>query len=165
LKGEKVMNYKFVEKDAFTVVGKKIPVTCVNGENFKIIPEFCHQCSVDGTYDRLGKMCVDDMGIMGICASFDKDHFDYYSAVTHRDGKIPEGMETLEIPKLTWAVFEAVGPIPDAIQDTWKRIFSEWFPSSGYEHAEGPELEVYERGDMSKPDYKSYVWIPVTRAK
>lgn len=165
LKGEKVMNYKFVEKNAFTVVGKKIPVTCVNGENFKIIPEFCHQCSVDGTYDQLGKMCVDEMGIMGICASFDKDHFDYYSAVTYRDGEIPQGMSTLEIPKSTWAVFEAVGPIPDAIHDVWKRIFSEWFPSSGYEHAEGPELEVYECGDMSKSDYKSYVWIPVTRAK
>lgn len=163
LKGEKVMNYKFIEKDAFTVVGKKVAVTCVNGENFKIIPEFCQQCSADGTYEQLGKMCVDSMGVMGICASFDKEHFDYYSAVTYKGGDIPKGMETLKIPKLTWAVFESVGPIPDAIQDTWKRIFSEWFPSSGYEHAEGPELEVYEPGDMSKPDYKCYVWIPVNR--
>lgn len=163
LKGEKVMNYRFVEKKAFTVVGKKISVPCENGENFKIIPEFCHRCSVDGTCEQLGKMCADDMGIMGICASFDEDRFDYYSAVTYTGGEIPQGMETFAVPALTWAVFEAVGPIPDAIQDIWKRIFSEWFPSSGYEHAEGPELEVYENGDMSKPDYRSFVWIPVKK--
>lgn len=165
LKGAKIMNYKFVEKDAFTVVGKKITVSSVNGENFKIIPDFCCKCGQDGTFDLLGKMCIDDMGIMGICANMKEDHFDYYAAVTYQGGDIPQGMETLEIPKLTWTVFEAVGPIPGAIQDTWKRIFSEWFPSSGYEHAEGPELEVYEPGDMSKPDYKSYIWIPVKRAQ
>ena len=103
------------------------------------------------------------MGVMGICANFKKESFDYYMAVTHTGNEIPAGMETLAIPKSTWAVFEAVGPMPDAIQDIWKRIFSEWFPTSGYEHADGPELEVYEPGDMSKPNYKSYVWIPVIR--
>jgi len=87
---------------------------------------------------------------------FNIDSFDYYMAATYT-GEIPEGMETLNIPKQTWTAFESAGPIPDAIQDVWKRIFSEWFPTSGYEHAEGPEIEVYETGDMNKPDYKSYV--------
>ncbi|MFA6941564.1 MAG: AraC family transcriptional regulator [Clostridiaceae bacterium] len=164
LKGDKILNYKFIEKDSFTVVGKKINVTCKDGENYKIIPKFCNKCNQDGTCDTLGKLCRDDMGVMGICTNYDKetDSFDYYMAATYR-GEIPKGMETLDIPKQTWAVFESVGPMPDAIQDVWKRIFSEWFPASGYEHAEGPELEVYEMGDMSKPDYKSYVWIPVIK--
>lgn len=163
LKGDKALNYKMIEKEAFTVVGKKIPVTCKDGENFKIVPEFCNQCGHDGTCDTLGKMCTDNMGVMGICANMQNDCFDYYMAVTHTGGEIPDGMETLEIPKLTWAVFEAVGPIPGAIQDVWKQIFSEWFPTNEYEHANGPELEVYELGDMTKPDYKSYVWIPVIK--
>lgn len=164
LKGDKILNYKFIEKDSFTVVGKKINVTCRNGENFKIIPKFCCRCSQDGTCDTLGKLCRDDMGVMGICTNYEKntDSFDYYMAVTYT-GEIPEGMETLNIPKQTWAVFESVGPMPDAIQDVWKRIFSEWFPTSGYEHGDGPEIEVYEPGDMNKPDYKSYVWIPVIK--
>lgn len=163
LKGDQILNYKLVEKEAFTVVGKRIPVTCKNGENFEIIPKFCHQCAVDGTCEALEKLCVDEMGVMGICANEQNDCFDYYMAVTHAEGIIPAGMETLEIPKLTWAVFESVGSMPNAIQDIWKRIFSEWFPTSEYEHAAAPELEVYEKGDMSKPDYKSYVWIPVVK--
>lgn len=163
LKGERALNYRMIEKDAFAVVGKKIVVSNKNGENFKIIPKFCETCSQDGTFETLQRLCVDDMGIMGICANFQKDCFDYYVAVTYTGGEIPAGMETLSISKHTWAVFEAVGPIPDEIQDVWKRIFSEWFPSNEYEHADGPELEVYEPGDMSKADYKSYVWIPVVK--
>lgn len=164
LKGDRVLNYKLIEKEAFTVIGKKKHVTCKNGENFTIVPEFCHQCSIDGTCAALEKLVVDEMGVMGICANFKDEEFDYFEAVTHKGGEVPGEFELLEIPNLTWAVFEAVGPIPGAIQDVWKRIFSEWFPTSEYEHADGPELEVYEKGDMNKPDYKSYVWIPVRRA-
>ncbi|MDF2632980.1 MAG: AraC family transcriptional regulator [Caproiciproducens sp.] len=163
LKGEKTLNYKLIEKDAFTVVGKKTMVSNKNGENFKIIPKFIESCNEDGTCETLEKKCVDDMGVMGICANFQKDCFDYYMAVTYAGDEILAGMETLYIPKLTWVVFEAIGPMPDAIQDVWKRIFSEWFPTNEYEHADGPELEVYEQGDMSKADYKSYVWIPVVK--
>jgi AraC family transcriptional regulator len=163
LKGDRAMNYKFVEKEAFAVVGKKINVSNKNGENYKIIPKFCSDCNEDGTCEALEKLGIDEMGVMGICANFQKDCFDYYMAVTQSGVQIPAGMETLLIPKLTWVVFEAVGPMPDAIQDVWKRIFSEWFPTNEYEHADGPELEVYEPGDMSKSDYKSYVWIPITK--
>ncbi|MDR3644782.1 MAG: AraC family transcriptional regulator [Clostridia bacterium] len=162
LKGERAMNYKLLEKDAFTVVGRKINVSSENGENFRVIPEFCNNCNKDGTCETLVKMC-DEMGVMGICANFQKSRFDYYMAAAYKGGKIPAGMETLEIPKFTWAVFEAVGPMPDAIQDIWKRIYSEWFPAGEYEEAGGPEIEVYEKGDMSEPEYKSYVWIPVIK--
>lgn len=163
LKGDKALDYKMIEKDAFTVIGKKVKVSCKNNENFIVIPKFCGQCQKDGTFDFLEKLAQKEMGILGICANFreETDNFDYYAAAVYQGGEIPQGMETLEIPKSTWAVFESVGPMPDAIQDVWKRVFSEWFPTSGYEHAVGPELEVYGPGDMSKPDYRCSVWIPV----
>jgi AraC family transcriptional regulator len=66
-----------------------------------------------------------------------------------------------EIPASTWAVFESIGPMPGAIQKVWKRIFSEWFPATGYEHADAPELEVYLPGDPSDSNYKCEVWIPI----
>ena len=165
LKGDKALNYKLVEKEAFTVVGKKTVISCKDGENYREVPEFCNRCQQDGTMQTLCGMITGDMGIMGICAEYEqnKDLFDYYMAVTYNGGKIPEGMETLEIPKFTWAVFESVGPMPDAIQDVWHRIFSEWFPTNEYEHADGPELEVYSDGDISSPDYKCWVWIPVVK--
>jgi AraC family transcriptional regulator len=58
-------------------------------------------------------------------------------------------------------VFEVHGPMPDAIQEVWKQIFSEWFPSSHYEHAGTPDLEVYSDGNPTGPDYYSEIWIPL----
>jgi AraC family transcriptional regulator len=60
-------------------------------------------------------------------------------------------------------VKKAIGTIPDAIQTVWKKIFEEWFPSTGYEHANKPELEVYLPGDMDSEDYVSEIWVPVVR--
>lgn len=51
--------------------------------------------------------------------------------------------------------------MPTAMAEIWGRIFSEWFPTSGYEHAEAPEVEWYWKGDLSATDYKSEIWIPV----
>ncbi|MEW9677280.1 GyrI-like domain-containing protein [Lentibacillus sp. L22] len=54
-------------------------------------------------------------------------------------------------------MFEVHGAMPK----TWKQIFSEWFPSSGYKHAGTPELEVYLDENPSSPDLYSEIWIPV----
>jgi AraC family transcriptional regulator len=53
--------------------------------------------------------------------------------------------------------------MPASIQEVETRIYSEWLPATGYQIAEAPELEVYPVGDVSAPDYKCEVWIPVKR--
>ncbi|MNP75435.1 Bacterial transcription activator, effector binding domain [compost metagenome] len=70
-------------------------------------------------------------------------------------------MTKLEIQSYTWAVFEITGPLPEAMGEIWGRIFSEWFPTTGYEHANAPEIEWYSSGDMSSATYKSEIWVPV----
>lgn len=65
------------------------------------------------------------------------------------------------IPAATWAAFESGGPMPDSIQKVWERVFTEWFPDSGYEHDDAPELELYHQGDTSSDDYRCEVWIPI----
>ncbi|MGY3839288.1 GyrI-like domain-containing protein [Bacillus atrophaeus] len=46
----------------------------------------------------------------------------------------------------------------------WDRIFSEWFPSTRYEHAEAPELEAYPAsGDIHASDHRTEIWIPVVK--
>lgn len=46
----------------------------------------------------------------------------------------------LEVAATTWVLFEVSGSFPEALQLVWRRIYSEWFPSSGYEVAPGPEM-------------------------
>ena len=77
---------------------------------------------------------------------------------------IPDGLDVHQVPAANWAIFESHGPVPTALQTVWKRIFSEFFPSTGYEHAEGlPELEVYPQGDVAAADYVCEVWIPIVK--
>jgi AraC family transcriptional regulator len=53
--------------------------------------------------------------------------------------------------------------MPDAIQETWQRIVSEFFPYSTYTPTCEMDVEAYTDGDMSSPDYKSEIWIPVEK--
>ena len=48
----------------------------------------------------------------------------------------PKNLEKMTIPASFRAVFEMIGPmrpLPNAMQDIGKRIYSEWLPNSGYE--------------------------------
>ncbi|TFJ89344.1 GyrI-like domain-containing protein, partial [Lentibacillus salicampi] len=74
----------------------------------------------------------------------------------------PNNFTQLDVPALTWAVFESVGPFPETLQDIWGRIYAEWFPSSNYEQVEGPEILWNENKDTSSPEFKSEIWIPIT---
>ena len=76
---------------------------------------------------------------------------------------VPDGMCELSIPKSTWVIFESVGPIPEAIQNVWRRISSEFLPQGIYTHAGPPDLEVYFEGDNSTSDYRCEVWIPINK--
>jgi len=162
VRGEEKMNYRIVKKDQFKVAGIKTHVTNKNGENFKIIPKFWDELCENGKYSILDKN-KGKLGVMGICYNFDMEtnEFDYIIAIEGDSVRSLENYDVVNIKSHTFAIFESIGPIPNSIQDTTKRIFAEWFPATKYEHADGPELEVYYPGDSSSEDYKSEVWIPI----
>ena len=72
-----------------------------------------------------------------------------------------EGMEEHMIPACTWAVFPGKGAMPGSIQELEQRIFTEWLPTSGYEYANAPDIEVYL--EPVPQDARFQVWVPVTR--
>ena len=160
IKGVIAMDYRIVQKDAFKVVGIKEWTTIKEGENSVSIPKFWQNTSKE-KFMQIGSLANTEItGILGVCGQGDEQSGFYYwiAAATTKD--CPPDLEELQIPASTWAVFEAVGPMPKAIQDVWWRIFSEWFPNSGYEHADSPDFEWYADGDNSAEDYRSEVWIP-----
>jgi AraC family transcriptional regulator len=54
------------------------------------------------------------------------------------------------------------GPLRANFQDTIKRIYSEWFPSSGREHAGTAEIEYYpDLPDAEALDYWCEYWVPI----
>jgi AraC family transcriptional regulator len=164
LKGAEPMNYKIVEKESFKVVGVKREFSCVNGENQVMIPKMWEDVHVDGTNDLLFQLNNGQIkGVLGVCVDkrdSQSQLMDYWIATAHT-GDSSDGLSEMEIPASKWGVFEVNGAMPDAMHKAWKQILSEWFPSSHYEHAGTPELEVYSDGNPSSPNYYSEIWIPL----
>ncbi len=164
LKGDEPMNYQLMERDAFKIVGVKKVINC--NEDFsqsREIGRFWGQVSKDGTVERLaGMMNGQISGLIGATVDYSKEsnEIEYWVAVDFR-GDTPEGLYSYEVPAAKWAIFEAVGPVDDVVPGAWKKIFSEWLPSNGYEYSWGPSMEVYKSPDPTSPTAKTEIWIPV----
>lgn len=164
MKGGSVMDYKVVKKEAFKVIEKK--VTCSVSEDSNVeLPKFWERCHSDGTVKKLLELTSDKTDIFGICYAHTQEKnqtFDYsIAAKFDENAEIPSGFTANVIPARTWIVFECKGAMPDAIQQLWYRICTEFFPSSSYEPTYEMDIEAYKDGDMSSPDYRSEIWVPV----
>lgn len=165
LKGDVEMEYKIVEKDTFSVVGKGIRTSTIGGENHQKIASFWVESNQNGFSKELAKNCG-SLGLIGICMDFDKqqENLTYFIGAEKNIDHLPNDWEEKQIPSATWAVFPVHGAMPHSMTKAWERIFSEWFPSTGYEHADGPEMEVYlSDSDSSSEDYYSEIWIPIKK--
>lgn len=72
-----------------------------------------------------------------------------------------EGFACLEVPSLQWAVFTAIGPYPEALQQTWADIYGKWLTECGFSLTGGPEILRNLSTDCSAADFHSEIWIPV----
>jgi len=165
LKGAEPMKYRVVERDSFQVIGVKREFTSINEENLIGIPKLWNEVNSNGTTETLAKLANGQIsGILGVCVSHEDIQstglMDYWVAAEHV-GETPGEYSALQIPASKWVVFEVHGAMPDAMQKAWKQIFSEWFPTSGYEPVHLPELEVYTDNDPTSPNCYSEIWIPV----
>ncbi|WP_305453534.1 AraC family transcriptional regulator [Bacillus mycoides] len=168
IQGGSEMNYRIEEKDSFRIIGitKRVPIV-FNGVNEEIASMW--KSLTPQSIQTLKMLSnVNPNGIISASTNFsegrmeEKGELDHYIGVaTTKD--CPEQFAQLEVAASTWAIFEAVGPFPDALQNVWGRIYSEWFPSSNYELAEGPEILWNEQKDVTSPNFKSEIWIPVLK--
>lgn len=58
------------------------------------------------------------------------------------------------------AVFYEEGPVIK-MQELETRIVTEWLPTSGYEYANAPEIELYLNPDPDNTKYE--IWLPIVR--
>jgi len=163
LEGGFIMDYKIIEKEAFTIIGFS---RMFSYEESKMeIPKFWTEHFQSGKGEII-------CGMYGVCfdENHGKDEFEYLIADHYDPSKeIPEGCVSKVIPKHTWAVFPCTGPMPNSIQDMNEKIFSEWLSNcKDYKIASGYNIEMY--SDVSDyPDgtqdenYYSEIWIPLEK--
>ncbi|KOV75596.1 AraC family transcriptional regulator [Nocardia sp. NRRL S-836] len=162
VEGSASMEYRIVERDAFRVVGRGTRVPLVHLGMNPAIVEFVKGIGMP-TLSRMKELADGEPG--GIVAltgnqegNEEGDHLDYFhGVVTSREA--PEDMETVTVPKHTWAVFRSEGPFPETIQFMWRDVYTQWFPSNSYESVEGPSMLHTEiDGDVARAE----LWVPVT---
>lgn len=163
------MEYRIETKSAILLTGVPVRTTMKEGKCFRDIPAHWDRCFADGTAPRLAGLIPKGsaVGLAGVSAEFDGEggEFSYFVAIEAPEDRsaLPANCRDVPVPSGTWGIFTCRGPIPQAMQETMQRIYGEWFPSSGWEHAPAPELEVYPEGDVRSPDYVSEIWIPLQR--
>jgi len=168
IKGGNEMNYRIEDKEAFRIVGikKRVPII-FNGVNPEIASMW-KTLTMEKITKLKGLSNVEPNGLISASTNFsegrmeEKGELDHYIGVATTND-CPNEFIQLEVPTSTWAVFEAIGKFPDALQEVWGRIYSEWFPSSNYQQVEGPEILWNEQKDITSPTFKSEIWIPISK--
>jgi AraC family transcriptional regulator len=168
LDGGNLMDYRIEKMDAFRLICKKKQVNKPQGDTATAdISAFWAACTKDGTTQNVCKYGNYDRlhGLLGICFSGEMadSGFPYGIGVAYNGAKVTDaGLDIVEIPASTYAVFTCRGKMPDAFVNTYKKICTEFFPqSSTYEYGNGIELEVYPSADVQDPNYTCEIWIGV----
>lgn len=168
IKGGNEMNYRIINKGAFTIVGimKRVPII-FEGENSEITAMW-KSLTMEKINQLFELANVEPMGIIQASTNFSEGRMQeqgeldqYIGVATTRE--CPEPFSKLEVPAHTWAVFESTGPFPATMQETWGRIYAEWFPSSNYQSTEGPEILSIKTKDLTSPNVKCEIWIPILK--
>lgn len=144
------MEYRIVEKEAFTIVGIKRKFNA--DTSYAEIPKFWAEHYQNGGGEII-------KGMFGICIDGYSKEFDYYIADLYFPwNEIPDGCEAKTFESGTWAVFPYYGECPKALQDVNTKIWSEWFPNSkDYIPSANYNLEVY------LDEKYGEIWVPVKK--
>lgn len=159
VKGGKPMEYKIIKKDAFKIT---MLVRSFKSENStKEIPMFWSEF-MKKEYRK------DIPPMLGVCLPMKQGEKEFaygIGAFNECVKRVPEGFSEHTVPAGLWAEFAVKGAMPEAIQKVWAKIYTEWLPNSSYEIIPGYDFEVYEEGDTSSANYKSWIWVPVRLKK
>ncbi len=164
--GGKIMDYRIEKKEAFKVVVRKKNFPKQMEITNKEVPEFWTQCHGDGTIGKLIGYIpkADEFGLMGI-SLYDRNATDFAYGIGARysGGEITDNALSIEtIPAQTYVVFKCVGKMPEAFQEMYRYICTEFFPTSEYQPC-GVEIEAYPSDDVQNPDYTCELWIAVEK--
>ena len=167
IKGDIEMNYRIEQKETFEMFGVYINVSTIDNQNFETVPQFWQKCRSDGTMEKIRKAANIDENtplhaVMFNCTDISHSYMISYFGKE----KNLKDFSVISIPATTWAIFSTEElSIAEAAQQSsimWKRIFTEWFVTSGYELTpKVPEVELHYNKGNGK--FVTEILIPVIK--
>ncbi|MFI6004480.1 helix-turn-helix domain-containing protein [Streptomyces sp. NPDC051366] len=166
VEGSSSMRYRVVDRPDFSVVGLKARVPLVHAGPNQAIIDFVRGIDrqILGRLEKLSDQ--EPQGIVAVCDDLDPSRaegteLDYYQGVI-TSAAAPDGTTVLPVPAGVWAVFTTSGPAPQAIQELWRDVFTQWFPSNPYRSRPGPEI-LHTRLSSDGTEADAELWLPVER--
>ncbi|GEM_PF-129562 len=166
LGGDGEIGYRIAQKNAYEVCGISIDVPIRHEKTNTVITRFWEDNIGNGVIGQFHR----DIGLAyNICLNaalfnYRKSTFSYMICYEMPSGRAPNGYSVLSVPPFTWAVFSTPehpsNETTEIIRNMRKRIFTEWFPTSGYTHASGPEFEMF-HNDNNK--FVIEIWVPIIK--
>ena len=166
------MEPKMIKRSAVKIAGFAIKTKTKDGENMKVIPQFWHDYCTGGRQAKIHEeLFLKSHEEYGACFPENPGNgeFEYVIGVEVKEGAdIPQGYHVCTIPEALFVVF-TTPPANEAnfsatIQGTWKYIFSDWFPTSGYEFAPNKvDFELYDERCMAESNKVMDIYIPVVK--
>ncbi|MET2011705.1 AraC family transcriptional regulator [Microbacterium chocolatum] len=165
------MDTRIIDRPAFRLVGHAARVPLIHeGSNPHIA---AHIGGIPASeHERLKALSsTEPAGLLQVSADVDPDYTEgtdltYLHGVAVGEGGDAglEGLDVIEVPAGTWAVFRTEGEHPAALQQAWAATATEWFPSNPWRLRSGPSVvAVLERSE----DFRTAtceLWLPVERA-
>ncbi|MEB3967130.1 AraC family transcriptional regulator [Streptomyces kunmingensis] len=168
VEGSSSMRYRVMDRPDFSVVGIKARVPLVHSGPNQAIIDLVRGVDPQ-VLERLEKLSDQEpQGIVAVCDDLDPSRaegteLDYYHGVL-TSAAAPDGTAVLPVAAGTWAVFTTSGPVPQAIQELWRDVFTEWFPSNPYRSRPGPEI-LRTRLSPDGTEADAELWLPVERER
>lgn len=169
--GGNQMNVKITKINSFKIIGFAREFTYA--EEREAIPKFWDEVNEKYGAMYAGKtpenplekaFAENGIGEYGVCLGQNNGKTLYVIAGEYKGGEVPEGMSVHTIEGGEFAIFDCIGPMPDAIQSVTTKIFKEWLPGNpDYALAREVTIEWYDNGNVEAEDYHSAVWLPVQR--
>ena len=167
IKGVQAMNWRIEEKEAFEVFGIERTIKNVlNPDETGELTAFWKEAQTNGSCKRLiaqgGRS--DLMGFGGYVEE-QADECPYMICLIADPGRDTSGFQVASVPAASWAIFRSEeldeNPHGRELRILFRRAYTEWFSSSGYDRFPGPDLEIYGMTDSGK--YYEEAWIPVKK--
>lgn len=169
------MNPVIVHKPAFKAAGYGIVTDVAEGNYTKDIAAFWSHYEGENLESKMYEILEPQRhGEIGLCVpDFESGKSTYLLGVIVEDfSRVTADMLTTDIPEADYAVFttppvdlsegKEEGEFVQIIKSTWKYIFEEWFPGSGYVYDEGKlNFEYYDERCHSRVDTVMEIYIPV----
>ena len=150
LEGGSMLEYRIVEKAAFTIMGKSRSFDTET--SYVEIPKYWQEHYAMGGGEMI-------KGVFGACVDSDGKNFDYFIADLYFPCiDVPKECTTHTFPAGIWVVFPYSGECPKSLQDVNTKIWSEWLPNcKEYKLSGNYSIEFYESPENGE------IWVPVEK--